>query len=236
MFNWILILLFAAPFTGGLLAIQSGYKNENILKVFLAFAGGYIFAITILHLLPEVFTDGNSYTSIIVLAGFFFQVLISRFSDGAEHGHLHVHKHNHNMALPLGLFLSMCLHSFTEGLPLGLIRNNSMAVGIAMHELPAAFALMSILGSEHIKRTTVWILLITYSMMAPSGMLISSSLSSVLPDYIFTRVLAFVAGIFLYISTTILFENSENHHFSGRKLFAIMGGVGMALIISYLVK
>lgn len=235
MFNWIILLLFMAPFTGGLLAIRSGYKNENILKVFLAFAGGYIFAITILHLLPEIFSEGTSNTSIIVLAGFFFQVFISRFSDGAEHGHLHVHKHNHGMALPLGLFLSMCLHSFTEGLPLGLLRNNSMVVGIALHELPAAFALMSILGSEHIQKKTVWLLLLTYSLMAPSGMLISSSLSDFLPDYIFTRVLAFVAGIFLYISTTILFENSENHHFSGRKLMAILAGVGLALTINFIV-
>lgn len=235
MLNWVILLLFAAPFTGGFLAIKSGYKNENILKVFLAFAGGYIFAITILHLLPEIFSDGNSNTPIIVLAGFFFQVFISRFSDGAEHGHMHVHQHNHNMALPLGLFLSMCLHSFTEGLPLGLIHNNSMAIGIALHELPAAFALMSILGSEHIKKTTVWILLVAYALMAPSGMMISSALSSILPDYIFTRVLAFVAGIFLYISTTILFENSENHHFNERKLFAILAGVGMALAIGFVV-
>jgi zinc and cadmium transporter len=236
MINWVILLLFAAPFTGGFLAIQSGYKNENILKIFLAFAGGYIFAITILHLLPEVFSDGNSHTSIIVLAGFFFQVFISKFSDGAEHGHLHVHKHNHNMALPVGLFLSMCLHSFTEGLPLGLIRNNSMAIGIALHELPAAFALMSILGSEHIKKATVWVLLLAYALMAPSGMIISAALSSFLPDYIFTRVLAFVAGIFLFISTTILFENSENHHFSERKLLAILAGVGMALGISLIVN
>jgi zinc transporter ZupT len=94
---------------------------------------------------------------------------------------------------------------------------------------------MSILESEHIKKSTVWLLLIAYSLMAPSGMLISASFSNFLPDYLFTRVLAFVAGIFLYVSTTILFENSENHHFSGRKLIAILAGVSLALIIRLVV-
>jgi zinc and cadmium transporter len=235
--SWVVALLFLAPFTGGLIALQSGYKNENVLKVFLAFAGGYIFSITILHLLPEVFGEGDSNTALIVLAGFFFQVFISRFSDGAEHGHLHNHSHDHHMALPLGLFISMCLHSFTEGLPLGIISGPSghashpMSVGIALHELPAAFALMSILRSEHMRKRTVWLLLIVYAAMAPSGLLLSYTLSSHLPEYIFTRLLAFVAGIFLYVSTTILFENSDNHQFSGRKLAAVLSGVAMAVAI-----
>lgn len=237
----VILMLFLAPFTGGLIALKSGYKNEKVLKVLLAFAGGYIFSITILHLLPEVFSEGNSNTSLIVLAGFFFQVLISRFSDGAEHGHLHSHQHNHNMALPLGLFISMCLHAFTEGLPLGIMSNStgslnqSMAIGIALHELPAAFALMSILQSEHMRTKTVWLLLFIYACMAPAGLALSYTLSSYLPEYIFTRLLAFVAGIFLYVSTTILFENSENHQFSGRKLLAILAGVALAVLVGSIV-
>jgi zinc and cadmium transporter len=241
MISWVILMLFLAPFTGGLIALKSGYSNEKVLKVFLAFAGGYIFSITILHVLPEIFHEGDGNTGLIVLAGFFFQVFISRFSEGAEHGHLHNHHHDHSMALPLGLFISMCLHAFTEGLPLGIMSgakgdvNQSMSMGIALHELPAAFALMSILRSEHIKRSTVWILLIVYACMAPIGLTLSFTLSSYLPEYIFTRLLAFVAGIFLYVSTTILFENSENHQFSGRKLMAVLGGVAMALLIGYAV-
>jgi zinc transporter ZupT len=237
MISPLILLLFFAPFTGGIVALQSGYQNERHHKTFLAFAGGYIFSITILHVLPEVFSEGHENTALIVLAGFFFQIFISRFSDGAEHGHLHIHHHDHHTALPVGLFISMCLHAFTEGLPLGIISgakgdvNQSMAIGIALHELPAAFALMSILRSEHIKRSTIWILLAVYASMAPLGLLLSLNLSSFLPDYIFTKLLAFVAGIFLFVSTTILFENSENHQFSTRKLIAVLGGVAMAVVM-----
>jgi len=235
----IAVLLFSAPFIGGLIAISTGYKNEKILNIFLAFAGGYIFSITILHLLPEIFAEHDNSSAIIVLAGFFFQVLVTRLTGGAEHGHLHVHKHEHNMVFPIGLFLSMCIHSFTEGIPLGFMGtengiNQPLSIGIALHEMPAAFALLSILQSEHIKKKTVWLLLFIYAFMAPSGMLISSTLIQFLPEYFFTKILSFVAGIFLFISTTILFENSENHQFSGKKLFAIAGGVLLAIGVSKL--
>ncbi|MCU0440938.1 MAG: ZIP family metal transporter [Bacteroidia bacterium] len=234
--NWSIIFLFAAPFIGGIIALNKANANDSLLKVFLAFAGGYIFSITIIHLLPEIFEAGADAAGIIVLAGFFFQVFITRISDGAEHGHLHLHQHHHNMALPLGLYISMCFHAFSEGLPLGIIQdgiqtNQSLTIGIAMHELPASFALISILKSEHLKKQLVWLLLVVYACMAPIGLLVSQELSSILNEGIYTRLLAFVAGIFLFISTTILFENSENHQFNGRKLIAILGGVTLALVI-----
>lgn len=236
--NWVILLLFFAPFVGGVIALKNGYTNEKLLKVFLAFAGGYIFSITILHVLPEIFSSHQHNIGIVVLAGFFFQVFITRISDGAEHGHLHSHQHHHNMALPLGLYLSMCLHAFTEGLPLGILGkengfNESLSIGIALHEMPASFALISILQSEKIHKRTVWLLLALYATMAPVGLFISNQLSGYLSAEMFDNILAFVAGIFLYISTTILFENSENHQFSGRKLVAILCGVAMSIILHY---
>ena len=231
---WIYILLFAAPLLGGLIALQTGYKNELLLKTFLAFAGGFIFSITILNVLPQVFSIQNNYSSLLILAGFFFQILIGKFSEGAEHGHLHTHSHNHSMALPIGLFLSLCLHAFTEGIPLGVISevNKVMGFGIALHELPAAFALMSILQTEHINKKLILTLLLVYAMMSPAGAFIGNVLRFSFSDLIFNHILAFVAGIFLYISTTILFENSENHHFSFRKLAAVLGGVLLAVAAS----
>jgi hypothetical protein len=44
--------------------------------------------------------------------------------------------------------------------------------------------------------------------------------------------MAFVIGTFLHISTTILFENSEQHHFSKKKLLAVLVGIGLATLIS----
>ena len=43
-------------------------------------------------------------------------------------------------------------------------------------------------------------------------------------------VLAFVTGTFLHISTTILFENSENHKFSRNKTFVVAVGVALGIL------
>jgi zinc transporter ZupT len=71
--------------------------------------------------------------------------------------------------------------------------------------------------------------------MSPSGALLGHLLRGNFSEMIFNHILAFVSGIFLYISTTILFENSENHHFSTRKLIAVMCGVLLAVAASWLV-
>ena len=41
--------------------------------------------------------------------------------------------------------------------------------------------------------------------------------------------MALVIGIFLHISTTILFESSEEHRFNYYKLITILLGAGLAL-------
>jgi zinc transporter ZupT len=236
MISWVYIVLFISPLLGGILSLYTGYRNERVLKIFLAFAGAYIFSITVLDLFPIVFAHHDHYAPMMVLLGFFFQIFISRFSEGAEHGHLHIHHHDHSMALPVGLYLSMCLHAFTEGLPLGIIgeANKVMSIGIAMHELPASFALLSILQTEHIRRRSVIILMLLYASMSPLGALTSNLLSLNLPESVFNLLLAFVSGIFVYISTTILLENSENHHFSRQKTVAVAGGILLALLAGFI--
>jgi zinc transporter ZupT len=233
--NWLYILLFLAPFAGGLMSLFSGYKNERALKWFLAFAGGYLFSVTLLNILPELFKSNDGYAAYLLLSGFFFQLLISNFSEGAEHGHLHTHHHNHQMAIPLSLYVSMCIHSFAEGLPLGVVNtlHTPIGFGIALHEFPAAFALISILRTEHIKQSFVIFLLLAYASMSPLGAL-SGELIQTSSTGIFTGIIAFAGGIFLYISTTILFENSNNHRFSGAKLIAVLAGLFIALAGSWL--
>jgi len=41
-----------------------------------------------------------------------------------------------------------------------------------------------------------------------------------------------VIGIFLHISTTILFESTENHRFNSIKFIVILLGAGLAFLVS----
>ena len=46
----------------------------------------------------------------------------------------------------------------------------------------------------------------------------------------FDQIMAVVIGIFLHISTTILFESSVDHKFNLKKVIAVLFGIGIALL------
>jgi zinc and cadmium transporter len=88
------------------------------------------------------------------------------------------------------------------------------------------------LANKQSKNTTVFYIFL-FAIMAPAGYFFSYSLSSGgignLQHY-FNRIMGIVIGIFLHISTTILFEQSSDHKFTLRKMIAVLLGVGVALV------
>jgi hypothetical protein len=46
--------------------------------------------------------------------------------------------------------------------------------------------------------------------------------------------MAVVVGIFLHISTTILFESSNNHRFNIIKIATVLGGAATAVLLEYI--
>ncbi|MGV3507752.1 MAG: ZIP family metal transporter [Sphingobacteriaceae bacterium] len=229
---WKLILLFASCFMGGVAIFLFKKDNSQRLKLILSFSGAYLFAITILHLIPEVYHDGDHSIGLFVLGGFLFQILLEQFSEGIEHGHIHKHNHDH-YAFPYGIMFSLCLHAFLEGMPLAKGHHNELLFGIGLHHIPASFALASVLMQNKISKKPIILLLILFSLMSPLGYLFSEGLSNGSIgdlDKYFDRIMGIVIGIFLHISTTILFESSVDHHFNIRKLVAVLAGIAIALL------
>jgi zinc transporter ZupT len=68
------------------------------------------------------------------MIGILFQIILEFFSKGAEHGHVHGHEKLNQM--PWLLFISLCIHAFLEGFPVG--HHHELALGIAIHHLPIA--------------------------------------------------------------------------------------------------
>jgi len=233
---WFYILLIAFPLAGGLTGYFTKINKKNNLKLVLAFAGAYLLSIVFFHLIPDLYSEIKVWSGVLLLAGFFFQVFIERFSQGVEHGHIHQHHGNRKM-IPYEILISLSLHSFMEGLPLGsnLISNESIKLsflfGIVLHELPAAFAMVGILRASHISDKKILMFILIYASMSSIGAAGSSILQTVFDPKWFSYMMAFVVGTFLHIATTILFENSENHGFSTNKIIAILLGIGMAALI-----
>ncbi|MXV52504.1 ZIP family metal transporter [Pedobacter sp. HMF7647] len=228
---WKLILLFLSCFIGGISIFLFKKDASKQLKLLLSFSGAYLFSITAIHLMPEVFHTDDPTIGLYVLGGFLFQIVLEQFSDGIEHGH--VHAHSHSPAFPWGIMVSLCLHAFLEGMPLAEGHQNELVFGIALHHIPASFALASVLVQSHVGKNKIIFLIVLFGLMSPTGYLLSHALSEGsilnLTNY-FGRIMAVVIGIFLHISTTILFESSVDHHFNRKKLIAVLSGVSIALI------
>ncbi len=229
---FIITLLGICALLGGLAVFFVKKNSTNKLKLILSFSGAYLFAITVLHLLPEVYAgDSTHLVGLFILGGFILQILLEQFSQGIEHGHIHTH--NHQKSFPWGIMISLCLHAFLEGMPLTAKHNQQLVYGIAIHHIPAAFALGSVLLANQIKKVNVVWLLVVFAAMSPLGYIFSFSLSNgdirSMSTY-YPYIMGVVIGIFLHISTTILFEASVDHKFSVKKTVAVLAGISIALI------
>jgi zinc and cadmium transporter len=229
---WKIIVLFLGAFTGGMSVFLFKGDNHKNLKLVLSFSGAYLFGITVLHLIPDAYHGNDNYVGVFILIGFLFQIVLEQFSEGIEHGHMHKPDHEH-IAFPLGILISLCIHAFLEGMPIAEGNQNQLVWGIALHHVPAAFALATVLLSSQQGKSKTVFFVVLFAIMAPAGYLFSNALSmggiGNLQQY-FNRIMGVVIGIFLHISTTILFESSSDHKFTMRKMIAVLLGVGIALI------
>jgi len=255
-----LIVLFLAPLLSGLLIFLVPQGRNANYKLLLVFAGAYLFAITVSHILPELYLQHEEvgYIGIFVLAGFFLQMVLEYFTSGVEHGHLHGHHdhdhhhdhhhhhhdHHSNGMSAFVLLVALCIHAFLEGAMLaqpsagsGVYNVNAVLLGIVLHRAPAAFALMTVLVFQLGSSRKALPYLVGFSLAAPLGLLLSNYLSSV---EVLTRngliyLYALVCGSFLQISTTIVFESSPEHRFNALKLLVAGAGAVTAVALEMIV-
>ncbi len=250
-----LSVLFFTPLLSGLLIYLVPKGKSTNFKLLLVFAGSYLFAITVIHILPELYTTHANFQFIglFVLAGFFLQQLLEFFTSGIEHGHIHTHNdhdhhshthHDHQKISAWVLLLALCVHAFLEG---GMLAQpvsgepiydvNAILLGIALHRAPAAFALMTVLSFQLHSRNKAVPYLLGFSLAAPIGLLLSSYLADreILSATGLIYLYALVSGNFLHISTTIVFESSPEHKFNARKMVVAIIGALFAVLVQALI-
>jgi zinc transporter ZupT len=246
-------VLFLTPLLAGLLIFLFNGIRTSTFKLVLVFAGGYLFAITVVHILPELYVTGAEAGPIglFVLAGFFLQQLLEYYTSGIEHGHLHSHHHSHDHGHEHGhshpatvsalvLLVALCVHAFLEGAmlanpPMGRLDSdvNAILLGIALHRAPAAFALMTVLSAQLHSRPRSVPYLLVFSLAAPVGLLVATEFveATILGERGLIFLYALVSGNFLHISTTIVFESSPEHRFNARKLAVAITGALLAVLV-----
>lgn len=233
-------LIGSVLFGGALVSLIQRSKNEQIIKLMLAFSGGFLLSIAFIHFIPELYAHADHNVGLYILIGFLVQLILEFFSGGIEHGHVHAHE---GAKIPIALVVALSVHSLLEGIPLGSQlggieiatshhhgNDNSLLLGILFHRLPVAIALMTLLTMSKAGKIKSWLILGLFAITTPVGLFIGYNTSHAV-DFDFNIILAIVVGMFLHISTTIIFETSENHKFNFLKLLTILAGCSLAFFM-----
>jgi zinc transporter ZupT len=218
--NYILPLL--SVLIGYLIASQLKPKAKKNLKLLLAFSGSFLLSLTVMHLLPDVYESNNKNVGIYIMSGILFQIILEFFSKGAEHGH--VHGHDKMTQMPWLLFISLCIHAFLEGFPVG--HHHDLAYGIAVHHLPIAIILTTFFINAELNKSALFFFMLMFAIMTPLGTFVSNNFP-IFNNY-YSQITAVVIGILFHISSTIIFESSEGHKFNIAKVSMIILGIVLA--------
>jgi zinc and cadmium transporter len=228
------LILFLGPIIGISLSFYLKLKANKFIGNTILFSGAFLFGIALFGLLPELF-DNIKQAGIWLAVGFLFQIILEKFTGGIGHGHIHKNEIPKNIYV---LFVGLFLHAFFEGYSAGLSNylNTSiisgMVVGISIHEIPASFALSVLLASKFSNKKVLNLLLIIYALATSIGFTLGSYLhdENLISEHMSQIITAIIAGTFLHISTTIVFEHSLWKKEGLKRWLVIL----MALCISYI--
>jgi zinc transporter ZupT len=219
------LVLIASVLIG--IIIVYGFKpGTKTVQLLLSFSGAYLLAISILHLLPEVYNVYNKTIGVYILIGLILQLVLDFFSKGAEHGHIHEQS---TSIFPWALFISLSIHSFMEGIPLANnLHHEHLLWAIVIHKIPVAIILGTFFVKSSIPKKYAVAFLLVFALMSPLGSFIGEN-SQFLIRYK-SEIMAIIIGVFLHISTIILFESSKDHKFNLLKFTAILIGMSVAFL------
>ena len=231
MIFWIAIAAFIATFLGGIFALS--FKDR--LHLVLGFSAGAIMGVTFFDLIPEAVELGKNYfststiTSIIAM-GFVIYMILDRLIFAHTHHQEHKENESSHPKGKLGAG-SLSLHSFLDGIAIGLAFQVSSAVGIIVavavlvHDFSDGINTVNMIikNNGNKKEAFKWL---TLDAIAPVLGIIST-LFFTLPENTLSIILSVFAGFFLYIGASDLIPESYHTHQTFWTTFMTICGVAV---------
>ena len=236
------LILLSSIALGAITVFWLRLNDPKHVKVLNAFTGAYLLSLVMLHLLPDLYQPEPGIVlkplviGAFILFGFFLQIALDAISMGIEHGHAHEIRGR----MAIGILAGLCMHAFVEALALGqspehqtahdLAAHHFLLVSVVVHNYPISIALLGMLLQSGMKRSSALACLGLFAVMGPVGMFISTHTGLAVYS---RQLMAIVIGIFMHISTTILFESEDHHRFPVGKMVAVIVGLllGIASVI-----
>lgn len=221
----IILLLILSVVIGVVLGKFLG-EREKFAKNLLVVSAGFLITICLNEVFPEVYSGENHNIGLFVIGGVLLQMLLENLTKGFEHGHFHHHTEGKNI-LPLALMVGLFIHAFLEGIPLAneKIILSPYLTGILVHNIPISFILGAFLVKNKKFSASSYLIIAIFALASPFGVLFGKYFNPDLKVYF----LALVGGIFLHISSVIIFESNKNHNVDWQKMGLVTMGVLFAM-------
>lgn len=222
----IILLLILSVLIGVFLGKYFG-SEQQLAKSLLILSAGFLITICLNEVFPQVYHSDNHNIGVYVILGVLVQMLLENLTKGFEHGHLHHHSDDHAI-IPVALIAGLFVHAFIEGIPLSHEKQvlSPYLLGILFHNVPISFVLGSFLAHSKNFSPKFWLIVMIFALASPLGMLLGKYFDEDLKVYF----LAIVSGIFLHISSVIIFESNKNHKMDWQKIILVICGVSLALM------
>lgn len=216
----------AADIAAGLLFLHPRLSNILSTRYTLAFAAGAMLTLAFVELIPEANLAFNAGYLLLGFGVFYLidKVVTPRFD-----------KEKVTMTrsgMGLGSVIGMASDNITDGIAIAvgyLLRPELgilMTLVVVLHEIPQGITSAAIMKNLRFKLRTI----LTILAVAGSMYVVGMSLSGFIPEQLFSVILAFVAGSFLYASSRFLITNVRNIN------FRFMGLVLMGIITMYVLE
>ncbi len=206
---------FLATLLGGLFAL----KFKDKLHLILGFSAGAVIGVAFFDLIPEAIELGSKAYSISFITslsalGFFVYMVLDRFVMF----HNHTHEEDYGGATSRGVIgaWSLSLHSFLDGVAIGLAFHVSTAVGIVIaiavlvHDFSDGINTVNLIIKNKGDKKQAFRWLIVDSCAPVVGIL--STFLFILSESALGVALALFAGFFLYIGASDLLPESHHSH------------------------
>lgn len=221
----IIILLIFSVLIGVFLGKFFG-DREKFAKNLLIVSAGFLITICLNEVFPEVYSGKNHNIGLWVIGGVLLQMLLENLTKGFEHGHFHHHTEGKNI-LPMALMIGLFIHAFLEGIPLANEEEilTPYLTGILVHNIPISFILGAFLVKNKKFSPSAFLIISIFALASPLGLILGKYFNPDLEVYF----LALVGGIFLHISSVIIFESNKNHNVDWTKIGYVTLGILLAM-------
>ncbi len=207
------LITIISTFLGGLFAL----KFKDKLHLILGFSAGAVVGVAFFDLAPEAITLAKSAydirtVTLLFAVGFIIYMLFDRFF--VIHGHDdHCENPKHNGKLGA---LTLCIHSFLDGLGIGLAFKVSPAVGwivaaaVLAHDFSDGINTVNMILKSHGNKKTA-ITWLVFDALAPA-IGVMTALFINISEPVLGLCLAIFAGLFFYIGASDLIPESHHQH------------------------